>query len=90
MEGQVTGEIKKKRSEEILNLSKKLNNEFLKGYIGKKKEVLFESYTNDGFLTGYTTNYMKVKVKGEEKLCGTVQDVYVTSLEKDILLGNLD
>ena len=89
MEGQVDGNIKKERSNIILDLSKKLNKEFLKQYIGKKVSVLFENYT-DEVLTGYTKNYIKVKVKGDKKLCGTIQDVVVTSLEKDILLGNLD
>lgn len=89
MDGQVDGNIKKVRSNIILQLSKKLNKKFLEQYIGKNVSVLFENYT-DGILTGYTKNYIKVKVKGEEKLCGTIQDVAVTSLEKDILLGNLD
>ena len=63
--------------------------DFLNLFIDKKVSVLFENYT-DGILTGYTDNYIKVKVKGDEKLCGTIQDVVVTSLEKDILLGDLD
>jgi len=89
MEGQIDGNIKKERSNIILNLSKKLNKEFLRQYLGNRVNVLFENYT-DGILTGYTENYVKVKVKGDKELCGTIQDVVVTSLEKDILLGNLD
>ena len=89
MEGQVDGAVKKQRSNEILKLSKKLNNEFLKEYIGKKVKVLFENYT-DGILTGFTPNYIKTKVKGDSKLCGTIQDVVITSLEKDIAQGSLD
>lgn len=89
MSGQVDGNIKKIRSNIVLDLSKKLNQKFLKDFIGKKVQVLFENYT-DGMLVGYTSNYIKVKVKGDSRLCGTIQDVDVTSLEKDILLGNLD
>ena len=89
MDGQVDGNIKKERSNSLLKLSKKLNLEFLDKYKNQKVEVLFENYT-DGILTGYTPNYIKVKVKGEEKLCGTIQDVVITSLEKDITLGSLD
>ncbi len=89
MDGQVDGNIKKERSNSLLKLSKKLNLEFLDKYKNQKVEVLFENYA-DGILTGYTPNYIKVKVKGEEKLCGTIQDVVITSLEKDITLGSLD
>lgn len=89
MDGQVDGNIKKERSNRILKLSKKLNDEFLKKYIGRRVEVMFENYT-DGILTGYTPNYIKVKVEGENNLCGTIQDVVITSFEKDIARGNLD
>lgn len=89
MSGQVDGNIKKERSRIILDLSNKLNKEFLNKFVNKKVSVLFENYT-DGILTGYTDNYLKIKAKGDNKLCGTIQDVVVTSLEKDILLGNLD
>lgn len=89
MDGQVDGNVKKERSKIILELSNKLNKEFLNKFVNKKVSVLFENYT-DGILTGYTNNYLKVKVKGDNKLCGTIQDVVVTSLEKDILLGSLD
>ena len=88
MDGQVSGEIKKNRSNVLLNLSNQLNKLFLEQYIDKKVQVLFENYT-DGILTGYTSNYIKVKMKGDKKLCGTIQDVVITSLEKDIALGVL-
>ncbi len=89
MDGQVDGNTKKQRSNEVLKLSKKQNSEFLTAYIDRKVKVLFENYT-DGILTGYTPNYIKVKTKGDKKLCGTIQDVVITSLEKDITLGDLD
>lgn len=88
MDGQIDGNVKKQRSGEVLKISKDLNSKFLKKYIGKKVQVLFENYT-DGILTGYTPNYIKVKTKGDNALCGTIQDVVITSLEKDILQGDL-
>lgn len=88
MDGQVDGVIKKERSNEVLKLSKKLNEKFLKGYVGKKVKVLFESF-DKGILTGYTSNYIKVKAEGDSVLCGTIQDVDIISLEKDIALGSL-
>ena len=83
MDGQVDGVIKKERSNQLLKLSKELNSKFLNMYIGTKVKVLFENYT-DGVLIGYTSNYIKVKMKGDKELCGTIQDVVIISLEKDI------
>ena len=55
----------------------------------KEVSVLIEE-VKDNISIGHTSNYLKVKVKGENKLCGTIQDVDVISLEKDTLLGSLD
>ena len=89
MPDQVDGNIKIERSKKLLELSNSLNEKYLNSYIGRNVEVLFENYTN-GTLTGYTSNYIKVKAKGGNKLCGTIQDVVVTSLKKDTLQGNLN
>lgn len=89
MDGQVDGIVKKERSNQLLKLSKELNKNFLAQYIGKKVKVLFENYT-DGVLNGYTSNYIKVKMKGDKELCGTIQDVVIISLEKDTAQGALD
>lgn len=80
MEGQVLGEVKKERSNQILLLSKKNKEKYLSKYINKKQKVLFENYTN-GINTGLTKNYIKIKMRGNN-LCGTVQDVVGISLEK--------
>lgn len=88
MDNQVDGNIKKERSNVVLSLSKKLNKEFLNMYLGKKTKVLFENYEN-GVLLGYTENYIKVCVKGDKRLCGTVQDVVVQSLEEERVLAEV-
>ncbi len=88
MPNQVDGNVKKERSNKLLKVSKMLNASFLEKYIGGKVEVLFESYS-EGILSGFTPNYIKVNVKGDKKLCGTIQDVVINSLEKDITQGSL-
>ena len=45
MDGQVDGNIKKERSNIILEISKKENKKFLEQYVGKNVQVLFENYT---------------------------------------------
>ena len=88
MDNQIDGAIKKERSNKILALSKKLNKEYLEMYLNKKIEVLFENY-NDGKLYGYTPNYIKVSAKGEEIVCGTVQDVVLQSLGEEEMVAKL-
>ncbi len=89
MDGQVDGNIKKQRSNRLLEISKNCTNNQLSKYIGKKKQVLFEAYKN-GYLYGYTKNYIMCKVRGDESLCGTIQDVVLTSLEKEQMLGIIE
>ena len=86
MDGQVDGNTKKQRSNILLDLSERYTLDVLKKYINKKEKVLFESYKN-GYLYGYTENYIMVKVRGEKELCGTIQDVDLISLEAEQMLG---
>ena len=86
MENQVDGNIAIKRSEQLINLSNKYKKEYMKKYLNTKQEVLFELY-KDGYLYGYTKNYMKVKVKGDKKLWGFQQEIELVSIEGDLILG---
>lgn len=85
---QVDGVVKKQRSEILLQMASKTKSDFLNKQLGKKCQVLFESESN-GILQGYTTNYVKVNVKGEKTLCGTIQDVVLTSLEGETAQGEI-
>jgi threonylcarbamoyladenosine tRNA methylthiotransferase MtaB len=74
------------RSEELINLGKQLRLKFLNRFIGRNMKVLLEEY-KDGYLYGYTSNYIKIKVKGEKELWGKIQELELVSLEKDLILG---
>lgn len=89
MDGQVDGNISKQRSIKLLEISKKSTEKELSKYIGKKEKVLFETF-KDGYLYGYTKNYIMCKVRGEESLCGTIQDVVLISLEKEQMQGIIE
>ena len=71
MPNQIDGNIKEERSNKLIELSNKNEDEYNKTYIGKDVDVLFEEYEN-GYYRGYTSNYMMVNVPGkkedEEKL----------------------
>ena len=88
MEDQVDGNIANFRSEKLIEVGTKLKLNYINKYIGNTENVLFESY-KDGYLYGYTDNYMKVKVKGDEKLWGKLLPVELSLVEKDLILGNI-
>lgn len=88
MEDQVDGNIANFRSEKLIEVGTKLKLNYINKHIGNTENVLFESY-KDGYLYGYTDNYMKVKVKGDEKLWGKQLPVELYSVEKDLILGSI-
>ncbi len=88
MENQVDGNISTNRSEILISLANKLKKEYMKSYLGKKEYVLVESY-NNGFLYGFTKNYIKVKIRGDKKLWGCLLEIELNSIEEDMILGNI-
>lgn len=88
MENQVDGNISIARSKELTELTNKLKKEYMNKYIGKKMNVLFELYEN-GYLYGYTDNYIKVKVEGDKKLWGVQQEVELDLVEGELILGSI-
>ncbi len=85
MKDQVNGEIKKKRVEELIKLSKELGKEYYSKFIDRKLEVLFETFDKEtNMLTGYTSNYIKVHCPGNPSLLNTLGNVKLLELiEKD-------
>lgn len=59
---------RKRRNNMLRILSVKKKHEFYKKNIGKETEVLFEHENIDGFMFGWTTNYIRVKAKYNESL----------------------
>ena len=57
-------EIKKQRVNKLLELKNKCKNDFANNMMGKTFNVLFEE-DKDGYVTGYTENYLRVYVKAD-------------------------
>lgn len=82
---QVSNEIKKKRAHELIELSKTLEDDYIKRFIKTKQLVITEEY-NGEYTIGFTSNYIKVYLKGEyllnmEYLC------VIEKVEKNIAYG---
>ncbi len=89
MENQVSGELKKLRSERLIALGEQLTEKYNQSYMGKTLEVLIEEF-KEGFWVGHTTNYMKVKFPGnlQEKLAKKIVSVHVEQLLGQELIGS--
>jgi threonylcarbamoyladenosine tRNA methylthiotransferase MtaB len=66
---------KEKRSKRLIELSQKKNLIFNKKNIGQTTSVLFENARNEGLITGFTTNYIRVQYPWETKLAGQIRKV---------------
>ncbi len=64
---QIPNEIKSERSRRMIELSDRLNKEFLKSFEGREAEVLFERQIQDGIFEGHTSNYIKVRAESKSK-----------------------
>lgn len=72
---QVQDCIKTKRVEMLEGLCKSLNEEFVASQKGVKERVLFEEDNNNGMMSGYTGNYIKVERPWDASVAGTIQEV---------------
>lgn len=77
MPGQVAESIKKERVEALEALCARLHAEFVELNRGIKEKVLFESTDHQGFMEGYTGNYIRIRRPWEASLCGKIVDVTI-------------
>lgn len=73
--------IRKERSKQLHILSDKKKRQFYESAIGKTGTVLIEQEENNGWMYGFTENYVKVKVPFDEKLANTFQYVHLKSID---------
>ena len=64
LDGVVAIEERKRRSRELLKVSKELELDYMNSFIGKEELVLVE-VNKSGYSSGHTSNYLNVKIKGE-------------------------
>lgn len=91
MPNQINPEIKKKRSDILINLSKEMKEEINNGYLEKEISVLFEEI-DKGYLKGHTTNYILVYVKAEDgydKYINYIVNVKLNKIYEDGIEGEI-
>ncbi len=83
MKGVVPKQIRSKRSKMLRGLSVKKRRAFYQSQIGKEKTVLFEADNKEGFMFGFTENYVKVKTAYKKELINTLHRVVLTKIDED-------
>lgn len=86
----VPKEERSKRSKMLHILSDKKRRQFYSEHIGASYQVLFENENNDGFLNGFTENYIKVKIPFNEKMQNTIQEIKLSHVDAEgIIVGKM-
>ncbi len=88
MSNQVDGGVKSNRSLLVRELSTRLSILYLKGFLFKPLRVLVEKQSLDGFFSGYSDNYIRVKFRGEPVI-GDFIEIIPTSIDKAYLIGKI-
>lgn len=83
MDGKVDYAVRKKRSKMLRVLSAKKRRAFYETQLGTQHEVLFEGNFKDGYITGFTENYVKVKTHWNPDLINTRKVVTLKEIGED-------
>jgi len=75
--------VRNKRSKMLRGLSVKKRRAFYESQIGTNRTVLFESENKEGYIHGFTENYVKVKTPWNPDLVNTLHDVTLTKIDED-------
>lgn len=78
--------VRKKRSKMLRILSAKKKRAFYENQLGSKTRVLFEGDNKEGWIHGFTENYIKVKTYWNPELVNQIQDIELTKIDDDGLM----
>ncbi len=86
MENIVPQEVRKKRSKMLRGLSVKKRRAFYESQLGTAHTVLFEGENKEGYIHGFTENYVKVKAPWNPELVNTLHLIRLTEIDEDGLV----
>lgn len=86
MDGVVPKNVRSKRSKMLRGLSAKKRRAFYEQQLGTARTVLFEGENKEGYIHGFTENYVKVKAPWNPELVNTLHKVELTKIDEDGLV----
>lgn len=83
MKGSVPKNVRAKRSKMLRGLSVKKRRAFYESQLGNSSTVLFESENKEGYIFGFTENYVKVKTPWNPELVNTLHNITLKNIGED-------
>ena len=83
MEGVVPANVRAKRSKMLRGLSVKKRRAFYESQLDTERTVLFETENKEGYIHGFTENYVKVKAPWNPELANTLHKIQLTHIDED-------
>jgi len=83
MGGVVPANVRAKRSKMLRGLSVKKRRAFYESQLGTERTVLFETENKEGYIHGFTENYVKVKAPWNPELANTLHKIQLTHIDED-------
>ena len=83
MQGVVPANVRAKRSKMLRSLSVKKRRAFYESQIGTNRTVLFETDNKEGYIHGFTENYVRVKTPWNPELANTLREINLTKIDED-------
>jgi len=82
MKNQVSKTIKNKRSKMLRGLSAKKRHAFYESQLQKTKTILFEAENKEGYIQGFTENYVKVRIPWDPTLQNQTRSATLAEIDK--------
>ncbi|ADV47443.1 MiaB-like tRNA modifying enzyme [Cellulophaga algicola DSM 14237] len=86
MDNVVSKNVRSKRSKMLRGLSAKKRRAFYESQIGSVRTVLFEGENKEGYIHGFTENYVKVKAPWNPELVNQLKQVELVNIDEDGLV----
>lgn len=83
MDGVVPKKVRSKRSKMLRGLSAKMRRAFYESQLNTSRTVLFEGENKEGYIHGFTENYVKVKAPWNPELVNQLHKVTLTKIDED-------
>ena len=83
MDGVVSKPDRADRSKQLRILSNKLQRAFYEKYLNTEHTALFEQENKEGYLFGFTDNYIKIKIPFQSTICRTKKQVKLIAIGDD-------
>ena len=83
LNGIIPKKVRAKRSKMLRGLSAKKRRSFYESQLGNSLTALFESENKEGYIHGFTENYVKVKTPWNPELVNTLHEITLTEIDED-------